>query len=59
MEDENGDTPVLTAVQAGQIKVVCLLAERGADLNHRNKKGKTAQEILNEMMKSLEPINER
>jgi len=35
------------------------LVERGADLNHRNKHGKTALGILNKMMVSLELINER
>jgi ankyrin repeat protein len=51
--DDSGNTPVLRAAEAGQLKVLCLLAERGADLDHRNAQGKTAREILSEMLLSL------
>ena len=53
LADDNGNTPVLRAAEAGQLKVVCLLAERGADLDHRNAQGKSAREILSEMLLSL------
>jgi ankyrin repeat protein len=51
--DDSGNTPVLRAAEAGHLKVLCLLAERGADLDHSNAHGKTAREILGEMLLSL------
>jgi len=50
LEDEVGNTAAIVAARAGHLKVVRLLAERGADLDHENAAGESARGIVNEMM---------
>ena len=37
MQDEYGDTPLHAASSEGHVKVISVLVQRGANLNHLNK----------------------
>lgn len=63
-KDEHGDTSYIRAVRRGNAKIAKLMAAYGADLNARDKDGKTAEQVALErnnldMYKTIQEINAR
>jgi len=48
LQDEDGATPLLEAVEIGAVSIVSFLLKNGVDINLKNNEGKTAQQLAEE-----------
>ena len=53
MKDQDGNTALMKASKNGRIQVVELLLRKGAQINFKNKDGKSALDLATENVQSI------